>query len=276
MDSRTLDQVDFETLHALLSWQVDAGATEAIGDETVDRYGLAEDAPPFAALAPAGVAKSAATRAETDRRSEMGVPLQTAGDPAAAAVTALHGVADIAGLRAAMGEFMGCDLRKGARNTVFADGQPGARVMVIGEPPDRDEDAMGRPMVGPAGRLFDRMFAAIGMARDAPPESALYVTSILPWRPPHSDPDDRDIAMMLPFVQRHVELAKPDIVVIMGNVACIALLGRKGVTRLRGAWTTALERPALAMFHPGYLLRMPGAKREAWHDLLMLQARLRG
>ena len=115
------------------------------------------------------------------------------------------------------------------------------------------------------------------MTRAAPdPEKALYITNILPWRPPQNrDPKPDEIAMMLPFVARHVALAGPDILVLMGNIACQALLGRRGITRLRGHWTQALERPALPMFHPAYLLRNPHAKREAWQDLLMLQARLK-
>ena len=105
---------------------------------------------------------------------------------------------------------------------------------------------------------------------------ALYITNVLPWRPPENrDPAPEEIAMMLPFLRRHVELAGPELLVLMGNHACQALLGRKGIMRLRGHWTEALGRPALPMFHPAYLLRNPGAKREAWHDLLMLQARLR-
>jgi DNA polymerase len=122
------------------------------------------------------------------------------------------------------------------------------------------------------------MFEAIGMGRAHPDaDSALYITNVLPWRPPENrDPAPDEIAMMLPFLQRHVELAGPDLLVLMGNHSCQALLGRKGITRLRGHWTEALGRPALPMFHPAYLLRNPHAKREAWHDLLMLQARLRG
>jgi DNA polymerase len=120
------------------------------------------------------------------------------------------------------------------------------------------------------------MFDAIGMSRTNPDATrALYITNVLPWRPPQNrDPSPEEVAMMLPFVARHVELADPDILVLMGNHACQALLGRKGITRLRGTWSEALGRPALPMFHPAYLLRSPHAKREAWADLLDLRARL--
>ena len=115
------------------------------------------------------------------------------------------------------------------------------------------------------------------MGRAAPDaEKSVYITNILPWRPPQNrDPRPDEIAMMLPFVTRHVELIDPQVIVLMGNVSCLAMLGRKGITRLRGNWTDVLGKPALPMFHPAYLLRNPHAKREAWHDLLMLQARLR-
>jgi DNA polymerase len=149
--------------------------------------------------------------------------------------------------------------------------------MLIGEAPGRDEDLQGKPFVGRAGQLLDRMLDAIGMGRTLPDAAAsVYITNILPWRPPQNrDPTPEEIAMMLPFVARHVQLVDPDVLVLMGNISCQALLGRKGITRLRGTWAEALGKPALPMFHPAYLLRNPHAKREAWHDLLMLQARLR-
>ena len=149
--------------------------------------------------------------------------------------------------------------------------------MLVGEAPGRDEDIQGKPFVGRAGQLLDTMFAAIGMGRASPdPDHAIYITNVLPWRPPQNrDPKPEEIAMMLPFVERHIELAAPDLLVLIGNHACQALLGRRGITKLRGQWTEAAGRPALPMLHPAYLLRNPAAKREAWADLLELQAKLR-
>ena len=150
--------------------------------------------------------------------------------------------------------------------------------MIVGEAPGRDEDRQGRPFVGAAGQLLDKMLAAIGLARDhADAARAVYITNILPWRPPSNrDPDPAEVAMMLPFLKRHIDLASPDVLVLMGNHACHALLGRRGITRLRGGWTKALGRPALPMLHPAYLLRQSAAKRDAWSDLLSLRARLDG
>ena len=148
--------------------------------------------------------------------------------------------------------------------------------MIIGEAPGANEDREGKPFVGPAGQLLDAMFAAIDHGRDDA-ANPIYITNVMPWRPPQNrEPTPEEIAMMLPFVERHVELAAPDVLVLMGNVSCLALMGRKGITRLRGNWVEVLGKPALPMFHPAYLLRNPAAKREAWHDLLMLQAKLRG
>jgi DNA polymerase len=125
--------------------------------------------------------------------------------------------------------------------------------------------------------MLDRMFAAIGMARHDPdPGRALYIPNVLPWRPPADrDPAPEEMAMMLPFVKRHVELAAPEFLVFMGNTPCAAILGQRGITRMRGNWTQALGLPVLPMLHPAYLLRRPEAKRDAWADLLTLQARLR-
>jgi DNA polymerase len=176
-----------------------------------------------------------------------------------------------------MAAFDGCDLKRGARSFVFADGQPNARVMVIGEGPGREEDMRGLPFVGAAGQLLDRMFGAIGMRRDHPdPARALYITNTVPWRPEgNRTPTDAEIALLRPFLLRHIELADPAVLVLMGNAACQAVLETKGISRQRGQWAQALGRAALPMYHPSALLHRPELKRDAWADLLSLQARLR-
>ncbi len=255
IDARTLDQ---ETARALLDWQVELGVTEAVGDAPVDRYALAEAAPVRAMAAPAA-------------------PAVTAADPVAVAEGMAGAAVTLEELAEAQAAYDLCDLKKGARNFVFADGNPQARVMVIGEAPGRDEDLEGKPFVGRAGQLLDRMLSAIGLARTAHHrEEAVYITNVLPWRPPaNRDPEPGEIAMMLPFLRRHVELAAPDLLVLMGNTPCAAVLGTRGILRLRGNWTAGFGLPALPMTHPAYLLRQPAAKREAWADLLSLKARLR-
>ncbi len=248
---------------ALLDWQVELGADECIGEVPVNRYELTAPEPPVAAAAPLVPAPPP--------------PSEPLADPVDEARTLAAGAATLDALAEAQAGFDRCELKRGARNFVFADGRPGARVMILGEAPGRDEDMKGRPFVGRAGQLLDRMFAAIGMARDhADAERALYISNILPWRPPQNrEPTAPEMAMMLPFVARHVELADPEILILMGNTPCGAILNRRGITKMRGDWTEGWGRPVLPMLHPAYLLRNPAAKRDAWADLLTLQARLK-
>ncbi len=251
---------------ALLEWQVELGAVDAIMDAPVDRYALE-------------VAKPPAPKAAPDKPAAVPVPPTAPEvDAVAMAKAAADGARDLAALAAAMEAFDQCELKRGARSFVFSDGNPAARVMIVGEAPGREEDRAGRPFVGRAGQLLDRMFDAIDMGRaheDA--ASSLYITNVLPWRPPSNrTPEKTEIAMMLPFLERHIVLADPDVIVVMGNTPAQALLGRTGITRLRGNWDKVLGKPCLPMFHPAYLLRNTIAKREAWADLLALKAHLRG
>ncbi|WP_149755415.1 uracil-DNA glycosylase [Roseivivax sediminis] len=248
--------LDWHAARAALEWQLDMGVTETISDAPVDRFAAAAQPKEAAPSAPA--------------------PAPAAGeDPVAEAERAAAGARDLGALRAAIDAYPHCDLRRGARSLVFCDGAPSARVMIVGEAPGREEDLAGKPFVGRAGRLLDRMLAAIGLARTDTGDAGVYITNVLPWRPPQNrDPRADEVAMMLPFLRRHVALADPDLLVIMGNVSAGAVLGKRGITRLRGRWTEALGRPALPMLHPAYLLRNPAAKREAWADLLDLSARL--
>jgi len=258
MDSAAL-HMDFHAARALLEWQVELGADSPVGDAPVNRYELSAEAPKMRTMA-SGAAPALAAGA----------------DPVAVALAAAAGVADLFELAEVQAAYDLCELKRGARNFVFADGSPAARVMIIGEAPGRDEDLEGRPFVGRAGQLLDRMFAAIGLSRWSPdPEAALYITNVMPWRPPQNrDPEPPEIAMMLPFLERHVALADPDLVILMGNTPCAAALGQRGILRLRGKWAQAFGRPAMPMTHPAYLLRTPAAKREAWADLLAVKARL--
>jgi uracil-DNA glycosylase family 4 len=246
---------------AALDWLIELGADEAIGDAPVDRFALpAAAAPPKAAAAPA---------------AQPAPALIPAADPAAEAQARAAAAPDLAALAAAM-EAMEDELKAQARRFVFADGTPGAPLMVVGEAPGREEDIEGRPFVGAAGRLLDRMLAAIGRDRADPARArAAYIANVLPWRPTaNRAPTPQEIARWTPFLRRHVELAAPRVLLILGNTPAQALLGRGGITRMRGQWHAVLGRPALPSFHPSYLLRQPEAKREAWADLLALQARL--
>jgi uracil-DNA glycosylase len=254
---------DWHAALAALSWHIDSGVDEVIGDAPVNRYALA-------AGAPRAVVGSAAV--------PQVLAAAVASDPAAVARAAAAQARTLEELRTAIATFELCELKRGARNTVFADGNPAARVLVLGEAPGAEEDRAGRPFVGKAGQLLDRMFAAIGLSRSSPDaQTALYITNVMPWRPPgNRDPEPGEIALMQPFVERHIALADPEVIVVLGNTPLFALTGGRGILRVRGTWTEALGKPVLPMTHPAYLLRNPAAKREAWADLLSLQAHLKG
>ena len=189
------------------------------------------------------------------------------------------GAETVAALGTLVAQFDGCPLKRTATNTVFIDGNPAARVMIVGEAPGADEDRIGRPFVGRAGQLLDRMLLAIGLDR-----TSVQITNVIYWRPPgNRKPTSAEIAACLPFVLRHIALARPKVLVLAGGTAATALLPTTdGITRLRGRWfelaVPGLEQPVptLPMFHPAFLLRDPARKREAWRDLLALRARLDG
>ena len=257
MDSQHNDMTPHDAAEAL-RWLSEMGADEIIGESPVNRL-----------VAPAPRPAPAA--------------LRTAPAPAAAVVAAPSAASagqygSLREIEQALAVFDACPLKKTATRLCYADGNPAARVMLIGEAPGREEDIEGRPFVGRAGQLLDRMLAAIGLSRTSPDlERAVYITNVLPWRPPQNrDPTAEEIAMMRPFVERHIALAAPELVVVMGNAAAVALMNQRGITRLRGTWTRALGLPVLPMCHPAYLLRNPHAKREAWADLLALEDRLAG
>ncbi len=255
---------DYMAAKAALEWQIELGVDECIGEVPINRYDVK---PPKLKLGPASNLAPISTMPS--------VPIQ---ESAAGIAAIMAGkCTNLSALRDAMAVFDQCALKKGAKNLVFADGNPNARVMVIGEAPGRDEDAQGVPFVGAAGQLLDKMFAAIGMTRTGQtPQDALYITNVMPWRPPQNrDPELAEIQMMLPFLKRHIALINPDLIVPMGNAACQAVLGRKGITRLRGNWTSAFECPVMPMYHPAALLRDGSKKAGAWADLLSIQARLK-
>jgi uracil-DNA glycosylase family 4 len=255
-------------LLAALKLQLDWGADEALQalpaglpqPRARPEPALAAEKPP---VRPVGTPASAAVR-----------PIPAAGMEAAALAAAAQ---DLPSLRAAMEGFAGSPLRDTATQLVFADGVPGSRVMFVGEAPGADEDRLGRPFVGVSGQLLDRMLASIGLNRS----ENFYISNILPWRPPgNRTPTDAEMQLFLPFIRRHIALARPEFLVLLGGTAAKALVGGKeGITRMRGKWhdvriSNEQVIPALATLHPAYLLRTPAAKKDAWHDCLMLHRRM--
>ncbi|HIJ61425.1 MAG TPA: uracil-DNA glycosylase [Rhodospirillaceae bacterium] len=253
---------------ALLAWYLQAGVDEAVGEQPVNRY-----APP-------------ATRSAEPRSAESGsvgaAPPPAPRQPAQAAASSAHLAMDcssLAELRAALEAYDGCALKRGCQRTVFGDGNPEASVMLIGEAPGADEDRLGLPFVGVSGRLLDRMLASIGLDRNS-----AYITNVVPWRPPgNRKPEPAEVELCLPFIQRHIELVAPSLLVLLGGAATAALLARQDpISRLRGRWADyssprlASPLPAMPTYHPAYLLRTPDHKKEAWRDFLAIRKRLDG
>jgi len=258
-----------------LEWYRDMGATAPVGARPVDRFA---DPEPQAAPAP-HQPRPPVPAAPGSRRAE-----RPAAEPALRTATAVaQSAREIAAacgslheLEAALATFDGCGLRETALNLCFADGNPQARVMLIGEAPGAEEDRQGKPFVGASGKLLDRMLATIGLDR-----RSVYITNVIYWRPPgNRSPTQAEIAACQPFLERQIALLKPDLIVFVGGIAARALLGvNEGVTKLRGRRFTYVTQdgtsiPAMVMFHPAYLLRQPAQKRLAWRDLLAIRNQL--
>ncbi len=262
---------------ALLEWQIAMGADEALGETAPNRLSPPQ---PAAALPVAAIPEarpSAPLGAGPSVVSPPGALAESLAEAAQSARLLAAGAETIEALVALVAGFDGCPLKRTATNTVFLDGNPAASVMIIGEAPGAEEDRQGRPFVGRSGQLLDRMLAAIGLDR-----TSVQITNVIYWRPPgNRKPNAAEIAACLPFVLRHIALARPLVLVLSGGTAASALLPlSEGITRLRGRWfelaVPGLEAPVptLAMFHPAFLLRDPARKRETWRDLLALKARL--
>ena len=267
-----------QKLAAALRWQIEAGADEAILDAPVDR---------FAAQPPNPAPKPARERAPSNAAP---APTTTTAPPNLAPADAVNETArglanacdDLASLQTALAAFDGCALKATATNLVFGAGAPDADIMLVGEAPGRDEDREGMPFVGASGQLLDGMLGFLDLSR----ERNVYITNILPWRPPgNRQPTTAEIAACLPFLERHIALVAPRLLVFLGGTSAKTLLGRsEGITRLRGKWyeyasaATQDSRlaaiPAMPTLHPAYLLRQPAQKRAAWLDLIAVREKL--
>ncbi len=264
---------DQDAARALLHWYADMGVDEATAADPADYY--AWSAPK---IAPAPAARDvSAKQPSTLFRPDPDAATISADEAISAAEKAARACNSFEELEAAVAGFEGCPLKAGATNTVFADGVPGADLLVIGEAPGRDEDRIGKPFVGRAGQLLDRMLAAIDRSR----ETNVLISNVIYWRPPgNRTPSPMETAICRPFVERLIELTKPKAVVLAGGAPLQAMLGVTGIMRARGKWReiethSGARFAALPIFHPAFLLRQPANKRLAWADLQALAARLR-
>jgi uracil-DNA glycosylase len=284
--------MDRESLAALLRWYAEMGVDCALGETPVDRVAQSRanlSAPlPEQTAEPPPFPEHAPFEPEPVRRAVPARPPAAAPSAPSRAASPAAGLSQDAAeagarqqaasartleeLRDRLEAFDGCALKHSATRLVFADGAPDAKIMIVGEGPGADEDRIGRPFVGRAGQLLDKMLAAIGLDR-----GKVYIANVVPWRPPgNRTPTPQELALCLPFIRRQIELVAPDFLVLLGASAAQTLLGEKeGIMRLRGHWR---DYPcgdktihALPMLHPAYLLRAPLKKAQAWRDLRKLK-----
>jgi uracil-DNA glycosylase len=257
------------TLSQLLTFYLEAGVDCALSEEPVDRLSESERPETFKAASPATETNVARTlRPAAASMAPAAEPMPAPDAAIATAREAARTAASLEILRDMLEKFDGCALKSTATRLVFADGNPKARIMFVGEAPGRDEDIEGLPFVGRSGKLLDRMIASIGLDR-----SKVYIANVIPWRPPgNRTPTPQETQICLPFIQRQIELVDPDILVTLGNPSTQTLLStREGIMKTRGRWfnydTGTRVIRALATFHPAYLLRSPSYKRLSWQDL---------
>jgi len=257
------------TLSQLLTFYLEAGVDCALSEQPIDRLSDSGQGEALKAASPA--AATTAARAAGPLPASVARTADPIPAPDAAIATAREAARTAASLeilRDLLEKFDGCALKSTATRLVFADGNPKARIMFVGEAPGRDEDIEGLPFVGRSGKLLDRMIASIGLDR-----SKVYIANVIPWRPPgNRTPTPQETQICLPFIQRQIELVDPDILVTLGNPSTQTLLStREGIMKTRGRWfdynTGTRVIRAIATFHPAYLLRSPSYKRLSWQDL---------
>jgi DNA polymerase len=262
---------DVKAARDLLAFYVETGVDAVLGEEPVDRF--ADEAPPAAPVVPRPERRPASQPAPAVSAAPTLLPPDAA---AAEAREAARKAQTLDELRAILEGFDGCALKQTATQLVFADGNPQAKLMLVGEAPGRDEDLEGKPFVGRSGQLLDRMLTAIGLDR-----TSVYIANVVPWRPPgNRTPSPQETQVCLPFIQRQIELCDPDVLVCLGGPSAETLLGQKGITKIRGRWfsyqTGTREVRAMPTFHPAFLLRSPLQKRFAWRDFLAIKKALSG
>lgn len=270
---------------AWLAWYMDMGVDEAVADAPVNRLAAGPHPAPLVQTEGEGSGGEAAAHEPRVTNHEPRVPPSATVLPLAGtrqslkeAEAAANAANTLEELKKALESFNGLSIRRTAQNTVFAEGNPKARVMVIGEAPGAEEDASGIPFCGRSGQLLDKMLASAGLTR----AENCYITNMIFWRPPgNRKPSAEEVTLCLPFVKRHITLLNPAMILLAGGTAAAALLEvNQGITRLRGREfsyhdpASGRDVPCFPIFHPSYLLRQPSHKRLAWQDMLLIRRRL--
>lgn len=271
--------LSYTAARAALEWYADHGVDEALLDAPVNRISESQN-----------LRISEKKDSEVLKFENSELLLLGKSDAYAKAAELAKSANTLEALKEAIAEFDGIGIKKTATNLVFCDGNPKAPVMLVGEAPGADEDRLGKPFVGVSGQLLDKILSCIGLFRqEDDPAKSIYISNILNWRPPgNRTPSPAEIEVSLPFIEKHIALVRPKILILCGGVSAKALLNTdQGISRLRRQWRDyqpvcadlgleAAPIPCLATYHPAYLLRTPGQKRAVWQDMLMVQEKLRG
>lgn len=272
-----------DNIKEIMEWYVEAGVDILLEDAPIDRFSEAPPPPRQKAKtvtqqsAPSPAQRLAQKAENAPRPAPVTKPQTTV--PDGAAIELAKSIAakamNLEDLKSAMASFEGCNLKRTANTLVFADGNPDAKIMLIGEAPGMDEDVQGLPFVGRAGQLLDKQLAAIGLDR-----TKTYITNVIPWRPPgNRTPTPQETEICRPFIERHIELLNPDVILLLGGSSAKTLLKTNdGIMKLRGKWsevkTEKTSVKAIPTLHPAYLLRQPLHKKLVWQDLLSLKQHL--
>jgi uracil-DNA glycosylase family 4 len=264
-----------QAYRAALEWHLDNGVDEALDTEPPKRQPVA-----------AAIESVAPEKTPVAVTTTPAVPLMGRSDARAESEKLAAAASTLDELREAIAAFDGIALKKTATNMVFCDGNSQASIMLVGEAPGADEDRLGKPFVGVSGQLLDRILKCINLDRKAEdPAGAIYISNILNWRPPgNRTPSPAEIDVSLPFIEKHIALVKPKLLILCGGVSAQALLNtEQSVSRLRGKWhgykpsspflKEVAPIPAIATYHPAYLLRTPSQKKAVWQDMLTLQSK---
>ncbi|MEJ1118475.1 uracil-DNA glycosylase [Phyllobacterium sp. CCNWLW109] len=281
------DEKDYplSTLSEILHYYAEAGVDTPLVDTPVDRFSQVDTKRAQTQQAPVATRSNAPSPAglkpPIDASASAPSTLSKASVPDDAKIAMARQMAanatTLEELREQLAAFDGCNLKFTAKNLVFADGNPQAAIMFVGEAPGREEDLEGIPFIGRSGQLLDRMLAAIGLDRQS-----VYIANTIPWRPPgNRTPTPLETEICRPFFERQIELANPKLLVALGGPAAKALTNApEGILRLRGNWKTHLtgsgnQIPVMPTLHPAYLLRNSAQKKFAWRDFLSVKLRLR-
>jgi len=265
-------------LKAILQYQIDLGVDEAITANTFNRFKetkLQGQKKPERILSPKPIQSKQRNNSLLREQKSSSVD-NTANEAKLVAQKLVSEVQTLDDLKNSIEAFNGCDYRETAINLVFADGNPKAKIMVIGEAPGQDEDKQGLPFVGRSGQLLDKIFSEAGLSRKSNDSStAIYITNAVNWRPPgNKTPPPEVIDMFRPFIQKHIELVNPKILVLTGNSSCNAIINRGGIIGLRGKWIKDERYNIMPIVHPAFLLRNPKVKRDTWNDILKIKQKL--